>query len=168
MADRELLVPENIESDGTLLLLAAPRSAFTTWPPTAAQLNAATTKDITYSLTSSGWNHGKAQETTTDDRLTLREVLAKPGRITHTVEVQYFYGSEEDVVDPLFVEGADIVIGARYAVPYEEAVTATDKFDFLELECGAKRRDQPSANGRWTKTQALHPRGKVLEDVVIA
>jgi len=168
MADRELLIPENIESDGTLLLLAAPRSSFATWPPTAAQLNAATTKDITYSLTSDGWNHAKTQETTTDDRLTLREILAKPGRVTHAVGIKYFYGSEEDVADPLFIEGEEIVICPRYAVPYEQETAAGDKFDFLVLECGTKRRDAPAANGRWTKSQDLHPRSKVLEDVVIS
>jgi len=164
---RDLLIPDNVESDGTLLLLAAPRSAFTTWPPTAAEFNAATTKDITYSLTVDGWNPSKTTEDVDDARLTLREVLSDFGRTTHAVSIKYFYGSEEDVVDPLFIEGELIVIGARYAIPYEQDTEAGDKFDIFTLKAGPKVRDIPTANGKWTKTQALKPRTKVLEDHVL-
>lgn len=170
MADRTTpLIPDNVDSDGSLLLLACPRAAITTWPPKLTDVNASTTKDITYSLTTDGWNHGKSQDVNTDERLTLREVLGTPGRVTHTVGVKYFYGrAATDVVDPLFVEGTDIVIFARYAIPYEQAAAATDPWDIFQVRAGTKVRDTPSANGKWTKSQALHPRAKVLEDIKLA
>ena len=168
MADRELLTPDNVESDGTLLLLAAPRSAFTSWPPTAADFNAVTTKDITYSLTVDGWSHTKTTEDVDDARLTLREVLSDFGRTTHALSLTYFYGTEEDVVDPLFVEGELIVIASRYAVPYEQETAEGDLFDIAVVKAGPKVRNMPTANGKWTKTQALKPRTKVLEDHALA
>ena len=163
------LIPDNVDSDGNLLLLAAPRAAITTWPPKLTDVLASTTKDITYSLTTDGWNHGKTQDTNTDERLTLREVLGTPGRVTHDVSLKYFYGkATTDVADPLFIENSDIVIFARYAIPYETASTATDPWDIFQLRCGTKVRDMPTSGGKWTKSQALFPRAKVLEDVKLA
>lgn len=163
------LIPDNVDSDGTLLLLAAPRAAISTWPPKLSDVLASTTKDITYSLTTDGWNHGKTQDTNTDERLTLREVLGTPGRVTHDVSLKYFYGlTATDVVDPLFIENSDIVIFARYATAYEVPSTATDQWDIFQLRCGTKVRDTPTSGGKWTKTQALFPRAKVLEDVKLA
>jgi hypothetical protein len=163
------LIPDNVDSDGTLLLLACPRAAITSWPPKISDITASTTKDITYSLTTDGWNHGKTQETNTDERLTLREVLGTPGRVTHTVSLKFFYGkTSTDVVDPLFIENSDLVIFARYATPYEQVSATTDAWDIFQVRAGTKVRDMPTANGKWTKTQQLFPRAKVLEDVKLA
>jgi hypothetical protein len=170
MADRTTaLIPDNVDSDETLLILACPRSAITTWPPKLSDVDAPTTKDITYSLTTDGWNHGKTQDTNTDDRLTLREVLGSPGRVTHDVGVKYFYGlPETDVVDPMFVENTDLVIFARYAVPYEQESSTDDLWDIFQVKAGTKVRNPPTAGGKWTKSQQLFPRAKVLEDVKLA
>jgi hypothetical protein len=164
---RDLLIPDNVESDGTLLLLAAPRSAFTTWPPKLSEVDSAVVKDITYSLTVDGWNPSKTTEDVDDARLTLREVLSDFGRTTHAVSLKYFYGSEDDIVDPLFVEGDLIVIFARYAVPYEQDTAVGDLFDIFTLKVGPKVKDIPTANGKWTKTVPLKPRTKVLEDYAL-
>jgi hypothetical protein len=164
---RDLILPPNIDVDGNVTILAAPRSAITSWPPKFSDVEAATTVDITYSLTADGWAHGKAQDSTTDERFTLRQVLAGFGKITHSVSVTYFYGSDDDVADPLFAEGEEVVVFARYATPWEDDLVATDKFDVFSLLGGAKVRNT-AAGAKFTKTQALAPRRQVLEDQVLA
>jgi len=163
---RELILPDNVDTDGNLTLLAAPKALLTTWPPTLADLSKF--EDVTYSLTTDGWNHTKSQEDTTDERLTLRQVLGGFGKVTHTIEITYFYGTEDDVVDPLVIEGQEIVILARYATPWEKDFSATDLWDVFSMVAGTKRRSAPAANGKFTKVQALKPRREVLEDLALA
>lgn len=163
---RDLILPDNVDTDGNLVLLAALKSALTSYPPKFTDLSKF--EDITYSLTADGWAHNKSQEDTTDERLTLRQVLGGFGKITHAIELTYFYGSEDDVVDPLFVEGEELVILARYAKPYEQDFAQTDKWDVFSMLAGTKRRSAPAANGKFTKVQALKPRREVFEDQVLA
>lgn len=165
---RPLFIPGNVETDGNLLLLLAPMSTITSWPPKQGDLELETTIDITYSLTVDGWNHTKTQEDTTDERLTLREVLGGFGKVTHALSLTYFYGSPDDVVDPLLVEGDEYAVFARYAKPYEQDIAPTDEWDILRMIAGTKVRNAPAANGKWTKTQALKPRAVALEDYKLA
>jgi hypothetical protein len=163
---RSLILPDNVDTDGNLTLLMAPKALLTSWPPKLTDL--AKFEDVTYSLTTDGWNHTKSQEDTTDERLTLRQVLGGFGKVTHTIEITYFYGTEDDVVDPLVIEGQEIAILARYATPWEKDFSATDLWDVFSMVAGTKRRTTPAANGKFTKVQALKPRREVLEDLALA
>jgi hypothetical protein len=164
---RDLILPPSVDVDGNFALLAAPKSAITTWPPTLADLKAATTVDITYSLTTDGWTHGKAQDATTDPRFALRQVLGGFGPVTHTASLTYVYGGDEDEADPLLQEGEEYILFARYATPWEEDFAATDKWDIFDVIAGTKVRNTASG-GKFTKTQALAPRRNVLEDYTLA
>ncbi len=164
---RDLILPPSVDVDGNLAILAAPRSAITTWPPKLTDVKAATTVDVTYSFTADGWAHGKSQDATTDPRLALRQILGGFGPVTHTVSTTYMYGGEEDLADPLFQEGEIYIFFARYATPWEEDFTAADKWDVFELLAGTKVRNTASG-GKFTKTQAFAPRRQVLEDVTLS
>lgn len=163
-----LTTPGAVGTDGNLLILAAPKTAFANYPKViVTDLSAAATKDITYSLTTSGFNNGISEESVTDERLTLAAVLAQPGRVTETLELQYVYGTAGDVCDPLFVKGLDFVFAVRRAVPHDQPIAAGDKFDFLVAKSGVKRPDPEAANAKFTKTQAFYPQAASQRDVVI-
>jgi hypothetical protein len=165
---RTLVLPDNVETDGTLSLLMTPFSTLTSWPPPLSDLTKETTQDITYDLTTDGWSHGKSQEDTSDERLTLREILGGFGKTTHDISLTYFYGTESSIVDPMVNEGDIMAVFARFAVPWEQDFRATDKWDLFKLIAGTKTRNAPAANGKWTKTQKFKPRSGVLEDVTLA
>lgn len=164
---RAIVLPDNVDTAGNLTLLAAPMSTITNWPPKLTDLTKVTTKDITYSLPNDGWAHGKSQEDTTDERLTLRTTLGGFGKVTHDVSLTYYYGTATDVVDPIAIEGQLIFIAARYATPYEQDFSATDKWDIFKLIAGTKVRNPPAANGKFTRVQKFKPRAAVLEDVTL-
>jgi hypothetical protein len=164
---RDLILPPSVDVDGNFALLAAPKSSITSFPPKLTDVKAATTVDITYSLTTDGWAHGKSQDTTTDPRFALRQVLGGFGPTTHTVGLTYVYGSDDDEADPLLQEGEEYILFARYATPWEQDLTATDKFDIFSVVAGTKIRATASG-GKFTKTQAFAPRRNVLEDQVLA
>jgi hypothetical protein len=167
VSPRDLILPPSVDVDGNFALLAAPKSAVTTWPPKFSDVTAPTTVDITYSLTTDGWSHGKAQDATTDPRFALRQVLGGFGAVTHTASLTYVYGSDEDVADPLLQEGEEYVLFARYATPWDDELAQTDKFDVFSVITGTKVRNT-AVGGKFTKTQALAPRRNVLEDQVLA
>lgn len=161
---RTKLVPGSVGNDDNLLILVVPKDGVANPDaPTVAELNAATVKDVTYSLTADGWNTTRNQDTTTDDRLTLGDVLEQPGRKTNSLEIKYVFGADDDVADPLFVEGFEGVAYARYAVPYTQDIAADDEFEKWPFKAGVKRVDAPAANGKWTKTQKLFVTGPVGE-----
>lgn len=164
---RDLILPPSVDVDGNFALLAAPKTAITTWPPKLSDLTADTTVDITYSLTTDGWNHGKSQDTTTDPRFALRQVLGGFGPTTHTASLTYVWGSDEDEADPLLQEGVEYILFARYATPWEEEFALTDKFDIFDVIAGTKVKNTASG-GKFTKTQAFAPRRNVLEDFTLA
>lgn len=164
---RDLILPPSVDVDSNFALLAAPKSTILTWPPKFSDVIADTTVDITYSLTTDGWTHGKSQDVTTDPRFSLRENLGGFGPVTHTPSLTYVYGSDEDIADPLLQEDEEYVLFARYATPWEQEFAATDKFDVFGVVAGTKVRNT-AAGGKFTKTQALAPRRRVLEDQVLA
>lgn len=164
---RDLILPPSVDVDGNMAILAALKSSITSWPPKLTDVKAATTVDITYSLTTDGWNHGKSQDATTDPRFALRQVLGGFGTTTHTASLTYVYGSDEDEADALLQEGEEYILFARYATPWEDEFAATDKFDIFDVVAGTKVRNTASG-GKFTKTQALAPRRNVLEDQVLA
>lgn len=164
----------SVVTDDNLLVMIAPASVLTAGKTpeslTKTELDADTFVDVTYDLTAgSGWAESTSQESISDDRLTLAQVFSKPGKITNALTVQYVYGDESCVADPLLVEGEQFVAAVRWAIPHDQDISATDKFDYWYIEAGAKQRDQPAANSVFTKTQALHPQKfKVARDVTVA
>jgi len=162
-------VPGSVGTDGNLLILATPLSALPNYPEvTLPELESDAAKDVTYSLTTTGFNNGITEESVTDERLTLAAVLAQPGRVTETLELQYVYGTLADVADKLFKRGEDYVISVRRAIAHNEALAAAQLFDHLVVKAGVKRPDPETANGKFTKTQGFYPQDESQRDVPLA
>lgn len=167
-------VSTSVLADGNLTVLAAPASVLAAGKKLTdlktTDLAAATFVDCTYDFTAgSGWADGRTQETVSDDRLTAPTVFTKPGKVTDTLTAQYVYGSTDCVADPLLVEGAYIVFAVRWAVPHDQAISATDKWDLWYVQAGVKAKDQPAANGVFTKTQSFFiQKFRVQRDVTLS
>lgn len=157
--------PPSVSSDGTLTVWILPKSAV----PDALNIDVEDLDQalrVTYSMTQDGWNRTSDQATETDPRLTLRDVPETPGAVTNTLEVTYVHGSDDDVMDPLVIEGEEVVAIERRAVPNEVLPDEEQLFDVIEGVWGKVRKNAPTANGKWTKTAKLFVRN-VYEDIVL-
>jgi len=122
----------------------------------AAILNGATAKKITYSFTADGFNYAISQAETEDKRLTLDQDLTRPGRKKETLEVKYVRSSATDSADQLLAEGTSAQFAVRYGVTNATDATATtQKVDIITFTAGAKRPDPPVENGVDTVSQTI-------------
>lgn len=161
------VVPGAVDQDGTFTVAFVPEAGIADVnAPSASELNAATVKDLTYSLTTSGYNRTTSQATDTDERLTLADVLETPGRITESLELQYVHGASDDIADPVIQEGVKGFIVERRAVDIG-TFAAAETVDIIPITFGVPRKDNPTSNGKWTKTVRLFVRGKVARDVAV-
>jgi hypothetical protein len=156
-------VPESVASDDNFRLVFVAGDADAT---SAAVLNAA--PDITYGFTPSGFNRTTTQETINDPRLTLLQNLTRPGKVSEGIEVQFVFGGEDDVLTDLLAKGTKGTVVARYAVPNATEWAAAQIADIIPVEAGVQRKDAPTENGVWTKTQTLYVTGAVLTDEVLS
>ncbi len=156
--------PKSVPTDGNLRIAFVPAGSNA---KSVAILNGGTTKLITYSLTPAGFNRGVTEETVSDERLTLRQLLEAAGTIGETLEVQYVFGDAADVAAPALAEGVEGTIVARYAVPNATDFAVAQKVDLIPIRCGRQRKDAPTRNGVFTKTQKLFVVGVVENDVAL-
>lgn len=134
-------------------------------PLSVATLSGPTAKSITYSLIPGGFNQGITEETINDERLTLKQMLERAGTVSQTLEVQYVFGDDDDVASAALVEGVEGFIIPRYAIPNATEPTVGQIVDKIPVTCGKQRKNQPSRNSVWAKTQKLFITGVVEEDV---
>ena len=120
-------------------------------PLSAADLIAG--EDLTYSLKSLTRTINEAR--IEDPRLTLKQILERPGKVTETVEVQYVFGDAGDVAAATLVQGTKGHLTLRYSVPNSTTWAAAQKVDVITVECGKQRKDSPVENGVQTITQTL-------------
>lgn len=161
------LAPGAVDTDGTFLVLFVPENGIANLAaPTVTELTAGTVKKGTYSLSTDGWNFSRSEDSGTDDRLTLKQVFESRGKVTDSLEITYVYGSDDDVLDPLLDPGWKGFVVPRYAIPNETAIAASQLVDIIPVEAGAKRKNAPAANAKWTKTQKLFVRAPGTQDDV--
>lgn len=142
-------VPLSVPFDGNLRITAV---ASADNPLSAAVLAAG--DDLTYSLKT--FTRTVSEAVVSDPRLTLKQVLQLPGKVTETVEVQYVFGDTSDTAETTLVEGTSLFLTCRYSVPNETAWTAAQVADVITVKCGIKRKDAPVENGVQTITQTLY------------
>ena len=135
-------------------------------PKSAAILNAA--EEITYAFTPSGFNRTTTQETIQDPRLTKLQNLTRPGKVSEGVEIQYVFGGDGDILTVLLAKDAKGHLVARYAVPNETQWAAAQIADIIPVQAGIQRKDAPTENGVWTKSQTLFVIGTVDTDEPLA
>jgi hypothetical protein len=155
--------PLSVASDGNLLVAFVPTGN----PLSVANLNAATTKAITYSLTPGGFNRATTQEMVDDQRLTLVQYLQQIGRVKETLELDYVFGDVGDVAGAALTPGTTGFIVVRYAIPNATAWTVGQKVDAIPIKCGIQQKSAPTANGVFTKKQMLAVTGVVQTDAVL-
>lgn len=155
-------VPLSVAFDDNLRIALVPDGSDA---KSVAILIGGTTKDLTYSLKS--FAHNISQAEIPDPRLTLKQNLSKPGKVTETLEVQYVFGDADDVAQVALAEGTKGSIVARYSVPNATAWTVAQKVDILTIECGKQRKDAPVENGVQTITQTIYITGVTQNDVAL-
>lgn len=162
--------PASVPSDGTFLLLWVPALGIADpSAPTVTELTAGTVKKLTYSLTPDGFNHSTTEDTIDDGRLSIVQMLQRAGTVTDTLEVKYVFGSAGDIAAAALTPGTSGFLVPRYAIPNETDITATtQKVDVLPISCGIQRKNPPTRNGVWTKSQTLFITSVVQRDVAIA
>lgn len=160
---------DSVASDDHLLVLLVPAGGIADLDDIkVTELDAATAIDITYSLTPTGYAHTPGEDVREDNRLTLGQALQKAGRQTDTLVLQYVFGAEGEIADAAIVVGEKYIIVTRYAVHHDDALAAGQKVDVLPVVAGRKRKDAPTANGSWTKSQDFRPFDKVRDDAVLS
>lgn len=163
---RTVNVPRNVDVNTNLAIVVIPKDDLVAPAgPSAAILNAA--QDVTYSHTTDGLNATSNQETITDPRLSLEDVPESPGNVTHSLEVTYFYGHEEDELDPLLVEGEDVYYVIRDSVEVYDDFAAGQKVDVYAVRVGEPRKNR-ATNGKQTKTTKLFVQRKYSDVAVVA
>ncbi|MFN4000867.1 hypothetical protein [Microcella sp.] len=122
--------------------------------------------DITYSLTPDGWNPEQDQTVVTDERLTLEQVLQRPGTKTKGLTVKYIDGAAGAA--SVLTEGLAGFIVIRPLIANATDVAAAQKVVVWPILCGEQMDDAPVANGVFTKSQKLFVTGVVTRQTVAA
>jgi hypothetical protein len=133
-------------------------------PKSAADLIAG--EDLTYSLKSLTRTINEAR--IEDPRLTLKQILERPGKVTEQVEVQYVFGDAGDVAAATLTQGLKGHLTLRYSLPNSTTWAAAQIVDVITVECGKQRKDSPVENGVQTITQTLFVVDITEDDVAIA
>lgn len=160
--------PPSLQSDGFLRIAFVPSGNNLS----VAILNGGTTKDITYSLTPSGWNRAQTENEVPDGRLTNVQVLSRPGTFTEKLTIQYVItdGSATDIAYTAFGGANGLVSGfltARYGIANSVIWTVGQKVDSFAFTSGKALRDAPTANGLFTVTQTLYLTAPTAKDATL-
>ncbi|GLU88954.1 hypothetical protein [Agromyces sp. NBRC 114283] len=141
-------VPASTQSDGRWRITNVPSGSNA---KSVAILNGVTAKPITYGIANGGWNHTKTQATVEDKRLTLIQDLARPGRVTETLEVTVVASADPDSADQILqglaTSGAESQFVARKAVDNAATHAVGQKADLLTGVVGIRRPQAPTENG---------------------
>lgn len=132
--------------------------------PTVAEIEAATTIDITYDLTGDGFRHEITENEITVNRYTLKQQLSLPGTRADSLELQYAQGTP---ADEELTPGLVGFIVQRLGVANEADAAAAQKVDVLPVTAGIKRRVAPTTNTELQKVQRFFIRGAVQDDVAL-
>lgn len=146
-------VPASSASDGRWKIGFVPSGSNAL---SVAILKAATTKNITYGFTASGFNYTVAQAEVSDPRLTLVQSLTRPGKTTESLEVQYVDTADANAPATLFPAGTTGQLVVRRGVGNEIDWTVGQTVDVLTFQAGVQRPDAPAENGLDTITQGMY------------
>ena len=146
-------VPVSQQSDGQLRIWFVPTGSNAL---SAAIINGGTSKALTYSLTSDGFNYGITQAEVEDKRLTLVQDLSQPGRKKETLEVKYVDSTDSASADVILTENLTGQLVIRRGISNATNAAVGDKIDVITFKAGAKRHDPPTENGVDTVTQTLY------------
>jgi len=139
--------------------------------PTAAEINAGTSVDLSCYITGDGLKTGTDEQTVTDPRLCSTQVFEQPGRHTDSIELTYVYNilsAGDDLARLALPKGTTGYIVARWGVLYSQAFAAGDIVDVWRIKAGTQQKQPPTANGLLTMMQKMFVTGETQRDVVVA
>jgi len=157
-------VPASIAADGNFRITAVPSGANAL---SVAILTGGTAVPLTYGFTPSGFNRNITENSVDDPRLTLKQVLSRPGTSTEVYEVQYVDSVDTKSAKVNLVEGTAWSLNMRYGVDNATVLTVGQKADVASIVCGKQRRDAPTANGLQTISQTLYVTAPTVTDAVL-
>jgi len=146
-------VPASIAADGNFRITAVPSGSNAL---SVAILIGVTAVPLTYSFTPGGFNRNITENSVDDPRLTLKQVLSRPGTFTEVYEVQYVDSTDTKSAAVNLTEGSAWSLNLRYGVDNAVVPTVAQKADVASIVCGKQRRDAPTANGLQTISQTLY------------
>jgi hypothetical protein len=157
--------PPSVPITGNLRIWFVPG---TTFAGTSAALTGGTAKDITFSLTPTGWRPAVTENSISDGRAAQRQILNQQGNFSEALEVQYVYGSATaDVARVALAEGTAGFVVVRDSVANETDPVAAQKVDVYTVKAGKQRKDPIAENALQTMTQTLYVTGTTQRDVAL-
>lgn len=145
MANVPSPVPASSQSDGRWKIWYVPKGAAN--PLSVAVLKGATSKDLTYSFTPDGFNLSRTQATVNDPRLTLIQILSRPGKVTETLELKYVASEDAASADQILTDGLEGSFVIRRSTDNPTDATVGQKADVVTFVLGVRRPDAPVENG---------------------
>lgn len=160
--------PPSVPITGNLRIWFVPGTPGTAWAGTAASLGT-TGKDITYSLTPTGWRPNITENSISDGRMAQKQILNGQGNFSEALEVQYVYGTPtQDVANVALLEGTYGYIVVRDSIANSTDPAAAQIVDVFTVSCGKQRKDAPTENALQTKTQTLYIKAVTQRDVALS
>jgi len=146
-------IPSSFQSDGLWTITYVPTGSN---PLSAAILNGASAKDVTYNFTSDGFNYAVSQAEVPDARLTLTQSLTRPGKTSETLSVKYIDSTDAASLAVLFTPNLAGFLVIRRGIANGTAYAAAQIVDVLTFQLGVQAPDAPTENGIDTITQGVY------------
>ena len=137
-------VAQSSQSDGRWKIAFVPKASN---PLSVAVLKGATARNLTYSFTPDGFQLSRSQATVNDPRLTLIQILSRPGKVTETLELKYVASSDADSADAVLTDGLEGYFVIRRGTDNATDWTIAQKVDVITFVLGVRRPDAPVENG---------------------
>lgn len=139
--------------------------------PTAVELNAASSKDLSCYLTADGFTTGLDEQVISDDRLCDTETFEQPGRSQFSLDVTYIDNSNTALANDAFdtlVPGTAGYIVVRRGKAYDDTFAAADKVDVWPVKCGKYNDQPPEANSVLKVSQKMFVTARVRQRRTVA
>ena len=136
-------IPQSTQSDGRWKIAYVPIASD---PLSLADIESVG-KNMTYSFTPDGFNLARTQATVNDPRLTLVQVLSRPGKVTETLALKYVDSQDDDSAARVLTDGLEGYFVIRRGVDNDDAWAVGDEVDVIQFVLGVERPDAPTENG---------------------
>ncbi len=158
-------------ADGFLKVLWVPALTSTT-APTATQLTAVGTVDLSCYLTADGFSPGTDEQSITDDRLCSTQTYEQPGRYSDSLEIMYVFRAQDpsaadNKAYSTLARGVAGFVVVRWGLDYSTAIIAAQRVDVMPATCGIQKKQPPEANSVLKISQKIFITGSVQRNVAV-
>lgn len=157
-------------ADGNVKVVVVTTIANTS-APTAAELNAGSSVDISCYLTADGLTPSLDEQVITDSRLCETETFEQPGRVQRGLAVQYIDNTNTALANACktaLVPGTALYLVIRGGKDYSTTFVAAEKVSVSPIKPGQYNKLPPEANSVLKIAQKLFVTGRTIPDAVVA